>query len=567
MVTFGIDFGTTNSVAAMNDSGLITIIPDENGQSIIPSLVAVNKKGQVITGYHALCRIPSKDTHIIFSIKKALGTPQKIKIHGKTFTPVDISSFILKHIKKQIEVYVGHQVKNIVITSPAYFSINQRMALNKACWQAGFHVTDMINEPTSAALAYGIDKGIDQNIVVYDLGGGTFDVSVIHNKNNKFQVLSVAGDNHLGGDDFDFQIVGVLTKRILKEFQLDILKNPAWVYPIKEMCEKVKIELSRKKKASLDLSSLSIRSLEKYHFDLDRIEFNRLIYPLIKRTISLMNQAILDATVHPQQIDKVLLVGGSTYIPLVRELIYQYFQKEIYIGLNPNECVAKGAAIHSSHQKTEQKPDLKDIIPRSLGIEAEGGIFVPIIKKNSPVPICSAKIFAPMDRSQKTVEIKIYQGERIKASQNIFLGKLILEGFKTDQEECPKIEVRFQIDEKGLIHVKAMEKVTGKSVETEFRSVYDPSVKEGDKQDNPFDKRNLIHQFYLKRNIRSLLKQIDRMPLWAKQDRLIFKRALKTLLKNKEFSKIEYLLNTLSSDQENKKQVYQEILGNYWLKT
>lgn len=467
MISVSIDFGTTNSVAAINKDGLLTIVPTSFGRRVIPSVVSFSDKGEIYVGENAKAHLISGKTQIIFSIKKYLGCGEKFKINNKIYTPVEITSIILKYIKKQIENYIGSNITKVVITSPAYFKLNQRQALSDACQLAGLEIEDIISEPTSAAIAYGLNKCNEQNIIVYDLGGGTFDVSVINYCNNKFNVLSVAGDNNLGGDDFDFQIVNSIVKKINKKFNVDLLKKPLTLYKLKEEAEKVKIQLSESDTAYMTLPFISADKTNGVVIEVKRKIFQDLINSFIYKTISLMDKAIIDAGLTPQEIDKVLLVGGSTHIPLVKKMVYNYFMKKIYLGMNPNECVALGAAIYSCNLKSEKKSIvLNDIIPLSLGIEVDGGVFIPIIKKNSRIPVSSSKIFTPVSSKQKKIEIKIFQGETEKTSENAYLGSLVLKNIKVKKKtELPKIEVEFKIDEKGLIHISALNLSTNKKKE------------------------------------------------------------------------------------------------------
>ncbi|MBU1077426.1 MAG: Hsp70 family protein [Spirochaetes bacterium] len=548
MTSISIDFGTTNSVAAMNKDGLLTIIPTSQGRRVIPSIVSFSDRGEIFVGENARSNIIPGKTQIIFSIKKYLGTDKKFKINNKNYTPVEITSFILKYIKNEIEKYIGHKIPKVVITAPAYFKLNQRQALSDACHMADLQLEDIINEPTSAAIAYGVTQINEQNIIVYDLGGGTFDVSLVKFLNNKFNVLSVTGDNNLGGDDFDLRIVNLIVQKIRKDHNINITNNPLLLYKLKEEAEKAKIQLSESEVAHLTFPFLNLKKTDGLIIEINRDLFKAMIKPFIERTIVLMNEAIINAGLSPQQIDKVLLVGGSTRIPLVKEMIHNYFLKDIYLGMNPNECVALGAALHAHSLKSEKRSIiLNDIIPFSLGIEADGGLFIPIIKKNSRIPVSASRIFTPIIKKQKNIEIQVFQGESKKTSENIFLGNLVLKNIGGKKiSEMPKIEVKFTVDESSLIHITAIDLLTGKSRVIKLTSTPKPAVKilkDHKKINRILSQKELIAKSkFIVKSLKHELKKQDTDNIQKYQIKILIKE-IKLLKKKKEYNKLEEKLN------------------------
>ena len=462
----GIDLGTTNSCAAVMEGGECVIIPSRDGARTTPSVVAFTRHGERLVGSAAKRQAVTNSQNTVSSIKREMGTDHRVKIDGRSFTPQEISAMILTKLKEDAESYLGEPVKDAVITVPAYFSDAQRQATKDAGTIAGLNVTRIINEPTAAAVAYGLDKeGSSQKIIVYDLGGGTFDVSVLDINNGVIEVLATAGDNRLGGDDFD----AVVTDYILDSFKntehIDLRKDPAALQRVREAAEKAKIELSNLQETTVMLPFIcntgdGPKNLE---VSLTRAKFNALTAHLVEKTKGPVEQALRDAGLSASSIDKVLLVGGSTRIPAVQELIRRLTGKEPFKGINPDECVAMGAAIQSGVLSgTVKGLLLLDVTPLSLGVETIGDHFEPIIARNTSIPIKKSKIFTTAAPFQGSVEIHVYQGERERASANKRLANFRLSGIRRAMAGVPQIEVTFDIDANGIVHVSAKDLETGK---------------------------------------------------------------------------------------------------------
>ncbi len=471
----GIDLGTTNSCMAVLEGERATIIPNAEGNRTTPSIVAITKDGERLVGDTAKRQLTVNVDRTISSIKREMGSSYRKKIDGKEYSPQEISAIILSKLKSDAENYLGEKVTDAVITVPAYFDDSQRQATKDAGKIAGLNVLRIINEPTSAALAYGLDNGQAQKILVYDLGGGTFDVSVIEIGDNVIEVLATAGDNHLGGDDFDARLVEYVIKNFKKEEKINLEKDVTAVQRIKEACENAKKELSNTVQTHINLPFITTVKNEPKHLDMliTRELFNKLTDDLIKRTEGPVNQALRDAGISASQLDKVLLVGGSTRIPAVIDEVRRITGKEPSKNLNPDECVAMGAAIQggklSGNLTVTDKVNeilLMDVTPLSLSIETLGGVANVLIPRNSPIPTRVSKIFTTAGNFQKDVEIKVYQGERKYTRDNKLLGNFRLSGIKRAMAGVPQIEVTFDMDVNGILKVSA--KDLGRGVEQQI---------------------------------------------------------------------------------------------------
>lgn len=551
MASIGIDFGTTNSSAAVFQSGLVSMVPSAFGKSIIPSLVSIREDGEVFIGHEARERsVPGKSV-FIFSIKKDLGTFRKIGAFGRFYTPVEIASLILRHIKHRTEKYLGGEVKSAVLSSPAYFSINQRMALKEACRLSGLEVREIINEPNAAALSYGMAGGGDRNFLVYDLGGGTCDISLIRSEGGSFRVLALAGDNNLGGDNFDYEIMNLMIRKAAGRFQPELLNDPFRLFLLKQEAEKAKIRLSRENSASLPLDSVFSGSAGGQGLEMDRPSFEALIRPYLAKSLELVRQVLLHARLSVKEIGQVLLVGGSTRIPLIRQGLSGFFQRDLDTGVNADECVSRGAAIHCRHLDEKKNAVLlKDVIPLSLGVEVEGGIFIPMIKKNSVLPVSCQRIFTPLSTRQKNIEIRIFQGERIRARDNIPLGRITLKNVQSAAAgELPKIEVDFRVDGNGLIEVKARDTGTGKETEARLTSAYHAPGPETEgliRKAGKFEKSDLEF-FYRERTRSAALELLGKYRELRKKgpvpaDLKKFMESIRNFLKKKDFDALGQIL-------------------------
>lgn len=462
----GIDLGTTNSCVAVMEGGEAVVIPNPEGSRTTPSVVGFKKDGERLVGETAKRQAITNPDRTIISIKRHMGTNHKETIDGKEFTPQEISAIILQKLKSDAEAYLGQTVTQAVITVPAYFNDSQRQATKDAGKIAGLEVLRIVNEPTAAALAYGLEKSEDQTILVYDLGGGTFDVSILELGDGFFEVKATSGDNNLGGDDFDQVIIDWLAAEFQKEHGIDLRKDKGAVQRLKDAAEKAKKELSGVLTTTISLPFITMVDGVPQHLEMNltRAKFEELSADLVERTLAPTRQALSDAGMTASDIDKIVLVGGSTRIPAVQEAIKKLTGKEPHKGVNPDEVVALGAAVQAGVLTGDVKDVvLLDVTPLSLGIETAGGVFTKMIERNTTIPTSKSQVFSTYADNQTSVEIHVLQGERQMAAGNKTLGRFMLGDIPPAPRGVPQIEVTFDIDANGIVNVSALDKGTGKS--------------------------------------------------------------------------------------------------------
>ena len=462
----GIDLGTTNSCVAVMEGGNAVVIPNSEGARTTPSVGAFSKTGERLIGQVAKRQAVTNPEKTVISIKRHMGSDHKVDIDGKSYTPQEISAMILQKLKSDAEAYLGEKVTEAVITVPAYFTDSQRQATKDAGQIAGLTVKRIINEPTAAALSYGIDKEEDQKIMVYDLGGGTFDVSIIEMGDGVTEVLATAGNNHLGGDDFDQRIIDWMTSEFKKAEGIDLSNDKMAMQRLKEAAEKAKIELSSTPTSQINLPFITADATGPKHLDLTltQAKFNELTADLVQATMGPVKQALSDSGLSASELHKVLMVGGSSRIPAVQDAVKNYMGKEPFKGINPDECVALGAAYQGGVLGGDVKEGLLllDVTPLTLGIETAGGISTPMIKRNTTIPTKQTQVFSTYADNQTAVDINVLQGEREFAKDNKLLGTFRLDGIAPAPRGIPQIEVTFDIDANGIVHVSAKDKGTGK---------------------------------------------------------------------------------------------------------
>ena len=471
--TIGIDLGTTNSCVAVIEGGEPVVIPNAEGSRTTPSVVAFAKNGERLVGQVAKRQAVSNPDHTIASIKRQMGTSHKVTINSKDYTPQEISAMILTKLKKDAEAYLGETVTQAVITVPAYFTDSQRQATKDAGKIAGLDVKRIINEPTAAALSYGVDKENDQKVMVYDLGGGTFDVSIIEMGDGVQEVLATAGNNRLGGDDFDQKIIDWLIQSFKSDTGIDLSGDKTAMQRLKDEAEKAKIELSGITTAQINIPFITADATGPKHLDytLTRAKFNELTSDLVEKTMGPVRQALSDSGLKIGEIDKVLMVGGSSRIPAVQEAVKSLIGKEPFKGINPDECVAIGAAIQAGVLGGDvQGLLLLDVTPLSLGVETQGGVMTKIIERNTTIPTKKSQIFSTAMDNQTQVEVNVLQGEREFARDNKQLGLFKLDGIAPAMRGIPQIEVTFDIDANGIVNVSAKDLGTGREQHITIKS-------------------------------------------------------------------------------------------------
>ena len=514
----GIDLGTTNSCVAVIEGGEPVVIANAEGARTTPSVVAFTKNGERLVGQVAKRQAITNPDRTIMSIKREMGSDHKVEIDGKKYTPQEISAMVLQKLKADAESYLGETVTQAAITVPAYFSDAQRQATKDAGKIAGLEVLRIINEPTAAALAYGLDKNNDQKIMVYDLGGGTFDVSILEIADDVFEVLATSGNNRLGGDDFDNRVIDYLAGEFKKEYGIDLKQDKMAFQRLKEAAEKAKIELSGVTTTNINLPFISADASGPKHLDitLTRAKFDELTADLVESTIGPARRALEDAGLTADKVDKVILVGGSTRIPAVSEAVKKLTGKEPHKGINPDECVAVGAALQAGVLTGDVTGLLLlDVTPLSLGIETYGGVFTKLIERNTTIPTKKSQIFSTAADNQTNVEVHVLQGERELAAYNKTLGRFTLSGIPMAPRGVPQIEVTFDIDANGIVHVSAKDLGTGNEQNITITAStnltddeIDKAVKEAEKFAEEDKKRK--EEVEVKNNAESLCVQVER---------------------------------------------------------
>ncbi len=461
----GIDLGTTNSCVAVKEGDNVTVIPNAEGSRTTPSVVAFTKENERLVGQLAKRQAIVNTDRTVISIKRKMGSDHKVKIDDKSYSPQEISAMILQKLKRDAEEYLGTTVTHAVITCPAYFTDAQRQATKDAGTIAGLEVLRVINEPTAACLAYGADKEGEHKILVFDLGGGTFDVSILDVGDGVFEVLATSGDNQLGGDDWDNRVVDWMAEEFKKSDGVDLKKDRMAVQRLREAAEKAKVELSSMAETTISLPFITADQNGPKHLELalTRAKFEDLTRDLLERVVKPTQAALKDANLKPAEVDKILLVGGSTRMPMVQKKVKELLGKEPTKGINPDECVAVGAAIQGAVLSGEHKDIvLVDVTPLSLGLETMGGVFTKIIDRNTAIPASRSQVFTTASDNQPQVEIHVLQGERAMATDNVSLGKFTLDGIPPAPRGIPQIEVTFDIDANGIVNVTAKDKGTSK---------------------------------------------------------------------------------------------------------
>lgn len=481
----GIDLGTTNSCVAVMENGKAVVIPSAEGGRLCPSVVGFTKNGERLVGETAKRQAIANADRTVSSIKRKMGSDYKVEIDGKKYTPQEISAMILQKMKVDAEAYLGEPVTEAVITVPAYFTDSQRQATKDAGQIAGLNVRRIINEPTAAALSYGIDKEEEQKVLVYDFGGGTFDVSIIEMGDGVQQVLATAGNNHLGGDDFDQRIMDWMMDEFKQKEGIDLSTDKMAVQRLKDAAEKAKIELSTKTTANINIPFIAADATGAKHLDMDLTiaKFNDLTRDLVEATIGPVEQTLSDSGLTTDDLDKILLVGGTTRIPAVQDIVRNKLHKEPFKGINPDECVALGAAYQGGILSGDVKNGLLllDVVPLSLGLETMGGVCTKIIDRNTTIPTRKSQIFSTAADNQSAVDIVVLQGEREFAKDNKQLGTFRLDGIAPAPRGVPQIEVTFDIDQNGIVHVTAKDLGTGKEQDIKITATTNMSKEDIDR--------------------------------------------------------------------------------------
>lgn len=562
----GIDLGTTNSCVAVMEGGEAVVIPNSEGKRTTPSIVAFTKDGERLVGETAKRQAITNPDNTVSSIKRHMGTDHKVTINGKTYTPQDISAFILQKLKTDAESYLGEKVTDAVITVPAYFTDSQRQATKDAGKIAGLNVLRIINEPTAASLAYGIDKEENlHTIMVFDLGGGTFDVSILEIGEGVFEVKATNGNNHLGGDDFDDVIVNYLADQFKKDNGIDLRKDKMALQRLREAAENAKKELSSTMSTSINLPFITATQDGPRHMnvDLTRAKFNELTSFLVDKTIEPTKKALADAKLTASDIEKVILVGGSTRTPSVQEAVKRITNRDPHKGINPDECVALGAAIQGGVLTGEFGKDilLVDVTPLSLGIETLGGVFTKLIERNTRIPTKKSQIFSTAADNQTAVDIHVLQGERQMADGNITLGRFQLSGIPPAQRGIPQIEVTFDVDANGIVNVSAKDKGTGKEQKitiTASTNLSDDEIEAKVKEAEKFadEDKKKKEEIELKNNADNMVYQIEKSmkelgDKLSEEEKTVIntkKDQLKKALENNNIDEIKTKLEALTEE-------------------